>query len=273
MPGGHIAILRCALEKAVKRRKDPAFSLIDLLVTVTIIGILAALLLTATSQAKARALRMQCINNLHQLGVGLQTILADNHGYPVVFSSTNRNRSDPTWVLDVDWMGQLEREGLGISRPATNFYLNGVWFCPATQWSADTQRGIVGTQAGECYGYNEDRYGPNGQTRNPANQFGLQGHYDPTTHTYQPIKESEVAVPSDMMAIGDCFEANAIFQRRNFEMLEGFGNTLTRHQGKANVVFCDGHVESPTLKFLFLDTTDAALARWNRDHRPHPENL
>jgi prepilin-type processing-associated H-X9-DG protein len=31
--------------------------------------------------------------------------------------------------------------------------------------------------------------------------------------------------------------------------------------GKANVVFCDGHVESPTLKFLFEDTSDAALAR------------
>ena len=46
-----------------------------------------------------------------------------------------------------------------------------------------------------------------------------------------------------------------------------------RHQGKANVVFCDGHVESPTLKFLFEDTSDAALSRWNRDHLPHREKL
>jgi prepilin-type processing-associated H-X9-DG protein len=42
---------------------------------------------------------------------------------------------------------------------------------------------------------------------------------------------------------------------------------------RANVVFCDGHVESPTLKFLFEDTSDAALARWNRDHLPHREKL
>jgi hypothetical protein len=28
------------------------------------------------------------------------------------------------------------------------------------------------------------------------------------------------------------------------------------------MVFCDGHVESPTLKFLFEDTSDAALSRW-----------
>jgi len=41
----------------------------------------------------------------------------------------------------------------------------------------------------------------------------------------------------------------------------------------ANVTFCDGHVESPTLKFLFEDTSDEALSRWNRDHLPHREKL
>ncbi len=49
--------------------------------------------------------------------------------------------------------------------------------------------------------------------------------------------------------------------------------TLARHHGKASVVFCDGHVETPTLKFLFEDTSDAALVRWNRDHLPHRERL
>jgi prepilin-type processing-associated H-X9-DG protein len=43
---------------------------------------------------------------------------------------------------------------------------------------------------------------------------------------------------------------------------------LTRHQRKANVVFCDGHVESPALKFLFEDTSDTALARWNQPRSP-----
>jgi len=28
------------------------------------------------------------------------------------------------------------------------------------------------------------------------------------------------------------------------------------------VSFCDGHVESPALKFLFANTSDAALAHW-----------
>jgi prepilin-type processing-associated H-X9-DG protein len=54
--------------------------------------------------------------------------------------------------------------------------------------------------------------------------------------------------------------------------LEQWGASV-RHQGKLNVVFCDSHVESPTLKFLFADTSDAALSRWNRDHQPHRERL
>jgi prepilin-type processing-associated H-X9-DG protein len=49
--------------------------------------------------------------------------------------------------------------------------------------------------------------------------------------------------------------------------------SYARHQGLANVVFCDGHVESPTLQFLFADTSDAALSAWNRDHQPHRERL
>jgi prepilin-type processing-associated H-X9-DG protein len=48
---------------------------------------------------------------------------------------------------------------------------------------------------------------------------------------------------------------------------------VVNFNSNANAVFCDGHVESPTLKFLFEDTSDAALARWNRDHLPHREKL
>jgi len=43
--------------------------------------------------------------------------------------------------------------------------------------------------------------------------------------------------------------------------LYDFPKMLLRHQNKANVVFCDGHVESPTLQFLLSGTSDAALSR------------
>jgi hypothetical protein len=60
-------------------KKDFVFTLVELLVIIAIIGIPAALVLAGIAGAKGRAQRIQCANNLHQLGVGLQVILADNH--------------------------------------------------------------------------------------------------------------------------------------------------------------------------------------------------
>ena len=102
---------------------------------------------------------------------------------------------------------------------------------------------------------------------NAAENFGLGGQ--PGTHV--PVKDSQVVNPADMMAVGEIFQSRLAFTRNS-----DYAKTLfayQRHQGRANVVFCDGHVESPTLKFLFADTSDASLVRWNRDHLPHRENL
>jgi prepilin-type processing-associated H-X9-DG protein len=76
-----------------------------------------------------------------------------------------------------------------------------------------------------------------------------------------------------MMAVADSFHGGLDFEHNYLRLLEKLGNASSRHQGKVNVVFCDGHVESPKMRVVFEDTNEVALVRWNRDHQPHPEQL
>jgi prepilin-type processing-associated H-X9-DG protein len=55
-------------------------SLIELLCVMAIIAMLAALLLPALGQAQARARRLQCVDHLHQVGVGFVSFANDHNG-------------------------------------------------------------------------------------------------------------------------------------------------------------------------------------------------
>lgn len=247
------------------------------MVVIAIIAILAALLVPALNKAMSRARQTQCANNVRQLGIGLQQFVSEYHSYPLAVDAKYDRSSHPTNFNT--WTEAIEYQIAGDDhRSDPSFWTKGIWLCPGVK-----SKGILG-RGFNSYGYNAYGIGVS------SNSLGLGGHYG-FTHVMQAgqppvvkpsVSASEVVSPSEMMAIGDgihgkgteLFSGQDLFWRH--DSYTGFLDATppkARHLAKANVVFCDGHVESPTLKSLFEDFTDAALIRWNRDHLPHRELL
>ena len=94
------------VEGGPSRRGNTAFTLVELLITIAIVGILAALLFPAFSKARGAANRVACVNNLRQMGVLFHAYIADIGEYP----DLNQPPS-PTGDKSYTWFELLFRQG------------------------------------------------------------------------------------------------------------------------------------------------------------------
>jgi prepilin-type N-terminal cleavage/methylation domain-containing protein/prepilin-type processing-associated H-X9-DG protein len=92
------------------------FTLIELLVVIAIIGVLIALLLPAVQAAREAARRMQCTNNLKQLGIALHNYHDANNCIP-----PNSSAVAPDWSMKARMLPFIE---LGNMYNALNVSFN-----------------------------------------------------------------------------------------------------------------------------------------------------
>jgi prepilin-type N-terminal cleavage/methylation domain-containing protein/prepilin-type processing-associated H-X9-DG protein len=249
-----------------------AFTLIELLVVIAIIAILAAMLLPALSKAKQKAKQTSCINNMREIGIALVMYSSDYNQYPSCF-----------WPLNKVYVWQTRLLSLmGYSRKS--------FFCPAALASSAWDTNVNFTlSAGSGLVRGEDlqidpyaikessrfSLGYNDWGLSQGAALGMGGDVGSPV-----IRDSTIRKPSDMIAVGEVrsdaptidFNANVDPQVSNQQNPAQHTQTpCNRHNLRTDLVFADGHVESPKRNDVIDPNNMIWRTRWCNDNNPHTE--
>jgi prepilin-type N-terminal cleavage/methylation domain-containing protein/prepilin-type processing-associated H-X9-DG protein len=257
-----IHLLPSSVQRPTDSRTVRAFTLIELLVVIAIIAVLAAMILPALSNAKARAQNIRCKSNLHQIGIALQAYTTDCNQYPL----HPYVGVDYTMAVFPTWEKELQPCGVLWNNPDFN--------CPAYKGQigfATNQAPYVQTS----YAYNAD--GSAGRLENIGYTFGLGGSIRSNAFYWESVPISRVAAPSEMIAFADSrsvqwpteYIDNDRLLLRSWTPPTYLEHDPIRHGKNYNVLFCDGHV-APIARLEFTTVTNIAV-NLNNDHQPHPE--
>ncbi len=232
------------MDKKEKRpiRGMTAFTLLELLTVIAIVGLLATLLATSLAQSRQAANRIYCLNNLRQLGLAMEMYWSDNDGRTFRYRQGRANNGT------LYWFGRLEdgREGdrrFDASQGALYPYLQGrgVETCPALEYAIQSFKLKA---SGRAYGY------------------GYNKHLSPPP-SQPPISMTGVKRPSELATLADAAQVNTFQPPASPDqpMLEEFyyinatePTTHFRHARKADVLFVDGHTEPGIPAPSSLDT-------------------
>lgn len=215
-----------------------AFTLVELLVVIAVIGLLAAMLLPALAGGKLSAQRAGCEGNLRQLGLATELYLGDSGG-----RFFNRCQT-PTAAGQQWWFGWLAsgvegQRSFDLSTGELYPYLHGsdVRLCPSPVWNLP-QFKLKGTNVIFSYG---------------CNAYLFAAADAPQVKAGQISRPSDTALYADAAQVNN-FQAPAsrthpMFEEWYYVDLEtnyanpnNTPNGHFRHGQRANVTFADGHV-------------------------------
>lgn len=225
------------------------FTLMELLVVISIIGVLAALLLPALSNAKAQAAKIQCINNLRQLQLAWQLYATDNDDwlprndggqfagrYPEPYSSwtagwldyENDNPDNTNTVL----LTTSEYGRIGQYTPAA-----GTYKCPSDKsWAIQDGQRLARVRSyamNSLLGSRQYVYG------SPNSAYEV--YWKASDLGRPPVSQHFVFIDEHEDSINDGF----FFFAANRENGDWWLDLPSGRHGKsANLTFADGHVET-----------------------------
>lgn len=257
-------------------RNHRAFTLIELMVVVTIILILLSFLIPAVDRVMGMAQDMTCRAHLQQMGIGLVTYSLNEEFLPASWVGGRTNLVNGTNAAAV-WPGQIRKYAGGFE--ATDMFNcptapKSTWWIPrlgspnpALYGYENTEYYVPGHESvGNSYGHNNDGTRTHTPTTTLFNQLGLSNFPD-TLAQLLPIQN--VVQPSQFLCFGDSLQDN---------IWDAFidpavaGESLSRrHNGGCNLLFADGHVEYIPDPQPYEDDTgciciDPAKGRlWNND--------